>query len=198
MVVGSVEVLHNGGPLLPQARLWDTRKIRCTSNKWELEVRCSILDVAARVKDLSNDLPDLPKSLMRLRVVVLNITVKSSVGNFMRLEFNNCPRRCDLLSLLHFCRQLYMFRVLIPTIRSSYSCNYSFWYWLTAMNKDAAASTILNVRMCAIWVTPETDDRCSVPEFVVSWDLDSTNTGNEGGCTRIRGKGERTENFQTI
>jgi len=45
--------------------------------------------------------------------------------------FSNCPTRCDLFSLLHFCRQLYMFRVLTPVIRSWYSCNYSFWYWLT-------------------------------------------------------------------
>lgn len=64
MVVGSVEVLHNGGPLLPHARLWDTRKIRCTSNKWELEMHCSILYVAARVKDLSHDLLDLPRGLL--------------------------------------------------------------------------------------------------------------------------------------
>ena len=49
--------------------------------------------------------------------------------------FNNCPTRCDLFSLLHFCRQLYMFRVLTHIIRSWYSCNYSFWYWLTAMSK---------------------------------------------------------------
>ena len=32
---------------------------------------------------------------------------------------------------LHFCRQLYTFRMLTPIIRSSYSCNYSFWYWIT-------------------------------------------------------------------
>ena len=32
--------------------------------------------------------------------------------------------------LLHFCRQLYAFRVLTPIIRSWYSCNYNFWYWL--------------------------------------------------------------------
>ena len=43
-------------------------------------------------------------------------------------EFNNCPTRCDLFSLSYFCRQLYMFRVLTPIIRSSYNCNYSFWY----------------------------------------------------------------------
>jgi len=71
-------------PLLPQAHLWGIRKIRCTSNKWELEMHCSILDVAARVKDLSSDLLDLPRSVPRLSVVVLNITVKSSVGILMR------------------------------------------------------------------------------------------------------------------
>ena len=49
------------------------------------------------------------------------------------IEFNNCPTRCDLFSLLYFCRHIYMFRVLTPIIRSSYSCNYSFWYWLTAV-----------------------------------------------------------------
>jgi len=35
------------------------------------------------------------------------------------IEFNNCPTRCDLFSLLHFCRQLYIFRVLTPIIRIS-------------------------------------------------------------------------------
>jgi hypothetical protein len=65
MVVGDVEVLLNRGHLLPQARLWDTRKIRRTSNKWELESHCSILYVAARVKDLSHDLLDLPRGLLR-------------------------------------------------------------------------------------------------------------------------------------
>ena len=33
-----------------------------------------------------------------------------------------------VFSLLHFCRQLYMFRVLTPIIRSWYNCNCSFWY----------------------------------------------------------------------
>ena len=47
------------------------------------------------------------------------------------IRFNNCPTRCDLFSLLYFCRQLYMFRVLTLIIRSLYNCNYSFWYWLT-------------------------------------------------------------------
>ena len=35
-----------------------------------------------------------------------------------------------------------MFRVLTPIIRSSYNCNYSFWFWLTAMNKYATTNTI--------------------------------------------------------
>jgi len=43
-------------------------------------------------------------------------------------EFNNCPTRCELFRLLYFCRKLYMFRVVTPIIRSSYNCNYSFWY----------------------------------------------------------------------
>jgi len=38
-----------------------------------------------------------------------------------------------VFSFVHYCRQLYMFRVLTPIIRSSYNCNYSFWYWLTAI-----------------------------------------------------------------
>ena len=33
-----------------------------------------------------------------------------------------------VFSLLHFCRQLYMFRVLTSATRSSYNCNYSFWH----------------------------------------------------------------------
>jgi len=40
-----------------------------------------------------------------------------------------------VFSLLYLCRQLYMFRVLTPIIRSSYNCNYSFWHWSTAINK---------------------------------------------------------------
>ena len=47
------------------------------------------------------------------------------------IKFNNCLTRCDLFSLLHFCRQLYMFRVLTSIISSWYSCNYSLWCWLT-------------------------------------------------------------------
>ena len=65
----------------------------------------------------------------RGNVVRLPIRTKHS------LKLNNCPKRCDLFGLLYFCRQLYVFQVLTPIIRSSHNCNYSFWYWLTAMNK---------------------------------------------------------------
>jgi len=37
----------------------------------------------------------------------------------------------SVFSLLHFCRQLYVFRVLTPIIMGSYNCNYSFWHWST-------------------------------------------------------------------
>jgi len=57
----------------------------------------------------------------------------NNIASDIKLVFYSL--RCDLFSLLHFCSQLYMFRVLTPIIRSSYNCNYSFWYWLTAMNK---------------------------------------------------------------
>jgi len=41
-----------------------------------------------------------------------------------------------VFSLLHFCRQLYMFRVLTPIIRSSYSCNYCFWHWSAGSSRE--------------------------------------------------------------
>jgi len=47
------------------------------------------------------------------------------------IKFSNCQKDATVFSLIHFCRQLYMFRVLTPIIRSSYSCNYSFWHWST-------------------------------------------------------------------
>jgi len=59
-------------------------------------------------------------------VIILYTWVRASW-----MEFNNFPTRCDLLSLLHFYRQLYMFQVLTPIIRSSINCKYSFCYWIT-------------------------------------------------------------------
>ena len=71
-------------------------------------------------------------------------------NNNALLKFNNCPTRCDLFNLLYFCKQIYMFRVLTPIIRSWYNCNYSFWYWLTG-------STTIR---CRCWV--ETDSCVSL------------------------------------
>jgi len=35
-----------------------------------------------------------------------------------------------IYNLLHFCKLLYMFRVVTPIItRSTYNCNYSIWHW---------------------------------------------------------------------
>jgi len=83
------------------------------------------------------------------------------------IEFNNCPTRCDLFSLLHFCRQLYMFRVLTPIIRSSYNCNYGFWYWLPG-------STIIrcNYSCTSSWWWLSTPETCRAAyRNVISWIL---------------------------
>ena len=61
---------------------------------------------------------------------ILKFRMDDHEPNIIKIEFNNCPTRCELFRLLHFCRQLYVFRVLTHIIRSSYNCNYSFWYWL--------------------------------------------------------------------
>ena len=47
---------------------------------------------------------------------------------YVKLYVHSVVDKLKSFSLLHFCRQLYMFRVLTPIIRSSYNCNYSFWY----------------------------------------------------------------------
>jgi len=44
-------------------------------------------------------------------------------------EFNNSPKLDETYSVYYtFCRQIYMFRLLTPIIRSWYSCKYSFCY----------------------------------------------------------------------
>ena len=72
------------------------------------------------------------------------------------VEFNNCPIRCELFSLLHYCRQVYVFRVLTPIIRSWYSCNYSFWYWLTAIivQQDVTVFSLLYICRQLYMLTP--------------------------------------------
>jgi len=43
----------------------------------------------------------------RISTIVIGVR-RDNTASF---EFNNCPTRCDLFSLLYFCRQLYIFRV---------------------------------------------------------------------------------------
>jgi len=57
-----------------------------------------------------------------------NNAIRWQMGfNLALKELITVQQDATVFSLLHFCRQLYMFRVLTPIIRSAYSCNYSFW-----------------------------------------------------------------------
>jgi hypothetical protein len=59
-----------------------------------------------------------------LHVVFLCLWVRASWINM------NCPTSCFYISLLYFCRLLYMFRVVIPPIiKNTYNCNYCIWHW---------------------------------------------------------------------
>jgi len=67
-------------------------------------------------------------------------TKRNIVFELLNASYKLCNIVLDLVivqqdatvfSLLYFCRQLCMFRVLTPIIRSSYNCNYSFWHWPT-------------------------------------------------------------------
>ena len=57
--------------------------------------------------------------------------MRKTVWKYRESNLITVQQDATVFSSLHFCRQLYMFRVLTPIIRSWYSCNYSFWYWLT-------------------------------------------------------------------
>ena len=71
--------------------------------------------------------------------------------HFIYMDPCKCPTRCDLFSLLYFCRQLYMFRVLTPIISSLYSCNYSFWYWLTGSTTICSRDTTYSVYYISLY-----------------------------------------------
>ena len=88
------------------------------------EVKCNLIN--CDIKLVSQSSTERKQFVVTVHIAFLYAWVRASW-----IEFNNCPTRCNLFSSLHFCRQLYMFRVLTPIIRSWYSCNYSFWYWLT-------------------------------------------------------------------
>ena len=79
---------------------------------------------------------ETPDSVLTDTVVICNLKHKmppkisnvffSVLINSLSI-FNNCPTRCDLFSLLHFCMQLYMFRVFTPIIRS---CGIDWLQWV--------------------------------------------------------------------
>ena len=83
-----------------------------------------------------------------------------------------------VFSLSHIYRQLYMFRVLKPTIRSSYSCNYSFWHSLTVMSKISSIFYSLQLTSAGRcnyssisswwWMSPPETCR-AVRIYVINW-----------------------------
>ena len=58
----------------------------------------------------------------------LLVTINAQYYMFLILNLIIVQQEATVFSLLYFCRQLYVFRVLTPIIRSSYNCNYSFWH----------------------------------------------------------------------
>ena len=88
-----------------------------------------------------------------------NVSINFTVSNLIFVQ-----QDATVFSLLYFCTQLYMFRMLTPIIRSSYNCNYSFWHWSTG------SATIRE----SGWPTPEAvitvvrapDDGCQHPKHV--------------------------------
>ena len=77
--------------------------------------------------------PQIPLYVFKVwtrKIYYIFVCVYIYIHGSVRRESNLTIVQQDatVFSLLHFCRQLYMFRVLTPIIRSSYSCNYSFWY----------------------------------------------------------------------
>ena len=81
-------------------------------------------------------------------------------------EFNNCPIRCDFFSLLYFCRQLCMFQAMTPIIRSSYNCNYSFWYWLTGSTTIRSRCLVPTESVASCWTVIKFESRCMDPSFI--------------------------------
>jgi len=106
---------------------------------------CVQYSIDTKIKERSVKSPYLCGIFSWIFIKILYTWVRASW-----IEFNNFPTRCNLFSLLHFCRQLYMLRVLTPIIRSSYNCKYSFWYWLTR-------STIIHSRC---WVGTDSCVSC--------------------------------------
>ena len=68
-------------------------------------------------------------------MLLIELYIRESVHRESNLII--VQKDATVFSLLHFCRQLYMFRVLTPIIRSSYNCNCSFWHWLATITSNS-------------------------------------------------------------
>jgi len=149
MIVGVLTTCHT-------QYTWDSRIYVCLFNRTTLQVFVTYLTGVLYVHPLwfyKHQHDNRVRS--KLFVAFLYTWVRASW-----IEFNNFPTRCDLFSLLHFCRQRYMFRVLTPIIRSWYSCNYSFWYWLTGDSRSVIQYQKLYLHVQA------PDDGCQHPKHV--------------------------------
>jgi len=116
--------------------MWKMRNSRsCNFFGWGVTITLILNCTTLKLKYVHRRKPRLRRTGVKLLIIPGKwkyITIFYTWVRASWIEFNNCfPTRRDLFSLLHFCRQLYMFRMLTPIIKSWYSCNYSFWYWLT-------------------------------------------------------------------
>jgi hypothetical protein len=81
-----------------------------------------------------------------------------------------------VFSLLHICRQLYMFWVFTPIIRSTYNCIYSFWHWSTGSVTMHSPALIVELCVCVYIYNVHSHFPCSgfvlhSRKFVAGWRL---------------------------
>jgi len=66
----------------------------------------------------------------KVRKLGLSCLTKTRVCSFCVIMSITVQQYAAMYSSLHFCKLLYMFRVVSPPILSStYNCNYSIWHW---------------------------------------------------------------------
>ena len=117
------------------------------------------------------------KRRRKVRNMVTDYTVFYIHGSVLRKSNLVTVQQDANYSVLHFCRQLYMFRVLTPIIRSWYSCNYSYWYRLTAINiynynyilvlvVAYFIHCIQSIPEAVITVVPAPDNGCQLPKHI--------------------------------
>ena len=73
------------------------------------------------------------------KVIPLFLYIHGSVNR--ESDLINIQQDATVFSLLHFCRQLYIFRVLSPN-----NCNYSFWHWSTGSTTIRSRCSVVRSR----------------------------------------------------